>query len=385
MAVLEIGHPRRRALSCASEFRINFVHDWKLAAACWADGGRGTAFQNCRWLEAWYAAFDDALPLIAIITDATTDAQIALVPLIRRIRRGVRIVEFADLNVTDYNAPILGLGVSLHPAQRRALCRALLRAIRKLPGGVDLVRLQKMPADIEGVPNPLAPLGNAGSCSLNGNLIVTGDDFEIYRASIRRMQLPRSWRVFSRNPGATFRMIARVDEAMQVLDVMDAQQEARMAKLGQPFVLNDVTHAKFYRDLVTSSLEQGYAVLSALSCDAGIVATALGIRNGDDFVFLRISNAGKRWANCSPSRLIVERTMAALHEQGVRRFDLSIGNYSFKRRFGAVQLPLIDASIALEWRGIPHALRDYVARYLRRHGWLHERIRRAVGNRRSAR
>jgi len=46
---------------------------------------------------------------------------------------------------------------------------------------------------------------------------------------------------------------------------------------------------------------------------------------------------------------------------------------------------LIDASIALEWRGIPHALRDYVARYLRRHGWLHERIRRAVGNRRSAR
>ena len=361
------------------------MHDWKLAAACWADGGRGTAFQNCRWLEAWYAAFDDALPLIAIITDATTDAQIALVPLIRRIRRGVRIVEFADLNVTDYNAPILGLGVSLHPAQRRALCRALLRAIRKLPGGVDLVRLQKMPADIEGVPNPLAPLGNAGSCSLNGNLIVTGDDFEIYRASIRRMQLPRSWRVFSRNPGATFRMIARVDEAMQVLDVMDAQQEARMAKLGQPFVLNDVTHAKFYRDLVTSSLEQGYAVLSALSCDAGIVATALGIRNGDDFVFLRISNAGKRWANCSPSRLIVERTMAALHEQGVRRFDLSIGNYSFKRRFGAVQLPLIDASIALEWRGIPHALRDYVARYLRRHGRLHERIRRAVGNRRSAR
>ena len=385
MAVLEVGHPSRRALSRAPEFRISFVHDWKLAAACWAGGGRGTVFQNSRWLEAWYAAFADALPLIAIITDAATDVQVALVPLIRRVRRGVRIVEFADLNVTDYNAPILGPGVSLRPAQMQALCRALLRAIRKVPGGVDLVRLQKMPADIEGIPNPLARLGNAGSCSLNGNLIVTCDNFETYRASIRRMQLPRSWRVFNRNPGATFRMIERVDEALQILDVMDAQQEGRMRKLGQPFVLNDKNHAKFYRDLVASSLEVGYAVLSVLSCDAGIVATAFGIRHGDDFVFLRISNAGIQWANCSPSRLILERTMAALHEQGVRRFDLSIGNYSFKRRFGAVQLPLIDASIALEWRGIPHALRDYVARYLRRHGWLHERIRRAVGNRRSAR
>lgn len=383
MAILEVGRLSGRASSRAPGFRIDFVRDWKMVAARWAVGGHGTAFQHHHWLEAWYGAFADAPPLIAIITDAVTDRQVALVPLIRREQRGVRIVEFADLNVTDYNAPVLGPGVSLDAEQTRALCQALVAAVRELPGGVDLIRLQKMPENIEGRPNPLASLGRAGSCSLNGNLIVTGDDFDAYRASIKRMQLPRSWRVFNRYPGAAFKMIATADEAVKILDVMDVQQQARIRRLGLEFVLNDETHAKFYRDLVGGGIGEGYAVVTALTCDEAIVATALGIRRGNYFVFLRISNAGNRWTHCSPSRLIIERTMAALHEEGVRQFDLSIGNYAFKRRFGALQFPLVDASIALGWRGIPYALRDYAAQGLRRHPRLAALVGRALGKRHS--
>jgi CelD/BcsL family acetyltransferase involved in cellulose biosynthesis len=379
MAILEARRLSGRALSRAPEFRIDFARDWNLAAARWGVGGHATPFQHHQWLEAWYGAFANAPPLIAIITDAVTDRQVALVPLIRRVHRGVRIVEFADLNVSDYNAPVLGPGFSPDAAQTRALCRALVAAVRQLPGSVDLIRLQKMPAKIAGKPNPLASLGRIGSCSLNGNLIVTGDDFEVYRNSIRRMKLPRSWRVFNRNPGATFQMIATVDQAMKILDAMDAQQQRRMQRLGLQFVLNDESHAKFYRDLVARGLGEGYVVVAALTCDEAIVATALGVRRGDYFVFLRIGNAGDRWANCSPSRLILERTMAALHEQGVRQFDLSIGNYSFKRRFGAVRFPLTDASIATGWRGIPYVLRDWAAQCLRRSPWLTKRVRRLLG------
>ena len=156
------------------------------------------------------------------------------------------------------------------------------------------------------------------------------------------MQLARSWRVFSRNPGAAFRVIGDVDEALAVLDTTDAQQQERMQQLGLPFNLNDETCSKFYRDLVRRGLAEGYVIASALTCGREIVATVLGIRQGNGFVFLRISNAGKQWSPCSPSRLIIERTMAALHRDGVRNFDLSIGNYAFKRRFGAAPLPLTD-------------------------------------------
>lgn len=367
MAVLEAGRFIGRASSSAQRFRIDLLEDWTRAAARWSGAGQETAFQNPIWLNTWYSAFGKISPLIAIVTDSFVGRPIMLVPLIVRQHHGVRIVEFADLNVTDYNAPLLARGMTLDAAEARAISQALVATLLKLPGGADLIRLRKMPTRLEGGLNPLASLGRAGSSSLNGNVISAGNDFEAYRNSIKRMQLPRSWRVFNRHPGAAFRMIETVDEALKIIDVTDAQQQARMQKLGLEFVLNDQAHAKFYRDIVRNGLPKGYAVVSALTCDEGVVATVLGIKQGDSFVFLRISNGGNGWKNCSPSRLIIERTMAALHAQGIRHFDLSIGNYPFKRRFGAVPLQLTDASIALSWRGTPYAWRDYAAQSLRRH------------------
>ena len=208
---------------------------------------------------------------------------------------------------------------------------------------------------------------------------MVGDDFDAYRASLKRMELPRSWRVFNRYPGAKFRIVADSDEALALLDTMDAQQHDRMKQLGLKFVLDDDCHAKFYRDIVRRGVSEGYAVVSALTCDDEVVATTLGIRRGSDYILLRISNAGKRRSNCSPGLLVIERTMAALHKEGVRQFDLSIGNYAYKRRFGAVQLPLVDASIALGWRGLPYVVRDHAAQRLRRYPRLYDRVLRALG------
>jgi CelD/BcsL family acetyltransferase involved in cellulose biosynthesis len=369
----------RASSAFASGFKIDFVDDWKRAVACWSADGQETAFQHPLWLDAWYSAFKNVSPLIAIVGDAATGRKVALVPLIRRVRHGVRVVEFADLNVTDYNAPLLRAGVTFDLVEAQAIAKALVAELRRVPGGVDLVRLRKMPRELEGGINPLALLGRSGSSSLNGNIIETGEDFEAYRTSIKRIQMPRYWRVFSRNPGAAFRMISSVDEALKTVDVMDAQQQARMQKLGLKFVLNDDIHGAFYRDLVRRGLPLGYMVVSELICDEAVVATMLGVRHGDYFAVLRISNAGARWSHCSPSKLVVDRTMAALHEKGVRRFDFSVGNYAFKRRFGATPIPLTDASIALGWRGVPYVLRDHAAQGLRRYPRLSQLVGRALG------
>jgi CelD/BcsL family acetyltransferase involved in cellulose biosynthesis len=71
--------------------------------------------------------------------------------------------------------------------------------------------------------------------------------------------------------------------------------------------------------------------------------------------------------------------MAALHKSGVRRFDLSIGNYEYKRRFRAAPILLADISLALGWRGLPFVLRDHAARWLRRYPRLAKPVRRALG------
>ncbi|PWT86831.1 MAG: cellulose biosynthesis protein CelD [Proteobacteria bacterium] len=353
-------------VSSASGIAVDFVRDWKQAALRLSAGHR-TAFQHGDWLGAWYDAFRDVSPLIAIISDAATGRDIALVPMIGRTRGGVRIVEFADLGVSDNNAPILALDASCDAVGAHAISKALVDGLRALPDRFDLLRLKKMPAYVGGKPNPLVSIGRVGSCSVNGNLVLTGDDYGDYQASIKRMQLPRCWRVFSRHAGARFEIATEVDHALRLLDIMDVQQQERMSKLALKFVLNDDSHAKFYRDVVRQGVAEGYAIVSALVCDDGIIATSLGLRYGATYYLLRISNAGKPWSACSPGLLVTEQTMAALHQQGVRRFDLSIGNHDYKRRFGAVPLPLTDVSVALSWRGLPYVLRDHAAQGLRRH------------------
>lgn len=365
-------------VSTTSGLAIDFVRDWRQVASRLSAGHR-TAFQHGYWLEAWYQAFDDVAPLIAVICDAATGKEIAIVPMISHVRRGIRIVEFADLGVSDNNAPIVAPNAALDAAATNAIGTALVEALRALPDRFDLLRLRKMPVQVGGKPNPLVTLGRIGSCSLNGNLVLMGDDYGAYQASIKRMQMPRCWRVFDRHQGARFEIATDVARARELLDVMDVQQQARMQKLGSPFVLNDETHARFYREVVHQGLDEGYAVVSALVCDEGIIGTSFGIRQGATYYLLRISHAGDSWSSCSPGLLIIERTMAALHAKGVRRFDLSIGNQDYKRRFGAERVPLTDVSVALSWRGLPFAWRDHAAQGLRRYPAAASLAARAMG------
>ena len=365
-------------VSGTSDIAIDFVRDWREAASRLNAGDR-TAFQHGYWLGAWYQAFDDVAPLIAVISDAATGRDIALVPMISHVRRGIRIVEFADLGVSDNNAPILAPDATLDAAAAHAISRALVEALRALPDRFDLLRLRKMPAEVGGKPNPLVSMGRIGSSSLNGNLVLMGDDYADYQASIKRLQMPRCWRVFSRHDGARFEIATDVARAHELLDVMDTQQQTRMRKLGSRFVLNDESHVRFYREVVRQGIAEGYAVVSALVCEEGIVGTSFGVRHGATYYLLRISHAGDSWSSCSPGRLIIERTMAALHAQGVRRFDLSIGNQDYKRRFNAERVPLTDVSVALTWRGLPFALRDHVAQGLRRYPAAAALAARAMG------
>jgi CelD/BcsL family acetyltransferase involved in cellulose biosynthesis len=365
-------------VSSTSGITIDFQRDWRRVASR-LNAGHRSAFQHGYWLGAWYEAFHGVAPLIAVISDAATGKDIAVVPMISHTRRGIRVVEFADLGVSDNNAPILSCDAALDAAGARAISAALVDGLRALPDRFDLLRLKKMPAYVGAKPNPLVALGRPGSCSLNGNLVLMGDDYADYQASIKRMQMPRCWRVFSRHAGARFEIATDVARAHELLDVMDVQQQERMQKLGSRFVLNDDAHASFYRDVARQGVAEGYAVISALVCDDGIVATTLGVRYGATYFLLRIGHAGKPWASCSPGLLVTERTMAALHEQGVRRFDLSIGNHDYKRRFGAEPVPLTDVSVALSWRGLPYVLRDHAAQGLRRHPKLAAFAARAMG------
>jgi CelD/BcsL family acetyltransferase involved in cellulose biosynthesis len=386
MAVLTAaaGHLDASAIARAARYRVELFDDWKQAAVRWNEARATTPFQDFRWLGAWYGAFTEVEPVIAVITDARTLEQVALLPLVRHPRHGLRIIEFADLDLTDYNAPLLGPAAPRDAAGAQALWQELLAALKRMQGGADLIRLRKLPRDLDGRANPLALLAGTGRSAVNGNSVAIGEDFDAWRHSLgrnARKGFLKSWRVFSREPQAQFRKITDPDEASRVMAAMEVQQGARMQVLGLNYSLDGNAYAAFYRDLVAANLGAGYAVLTALTVGEEVVATLLGIRNGSRYVMVRFSNAGEKWANCSPGLLVIERTMEALHAGGVRSFDFGTGNYAYKRKFGVTQLPLLNITKALSWRGKPLALRDRIVCELRRYPRFAARISRALGTR----
>ena len=373
MTTLAVEGSIPQVRAAGPDFRVELIHDWDEAVAKLEGAmaqGRATPFQNWHWLGAWYRCFasDEAVrTLIAVISDAHTRDLVAILPLSIQMHRGLRTVEFAGS--ADYNAPILGPAATGSPTETAAWWRDLCRELARLPDGCDLVRFRKMPAAMAGWVNPLAALAGVQPSALTGHLVQVGEDYDAYRYSLEktvRKELERSWRVFAKHEGAEFKQVHDSDEPLRIFAALEAQQSARMHDLGQAYSLDDESSVAFHRELIVRGLADGYVVLTALTCGEEIVASLLGIRTGSHYVMVRISNAGKAWSNCSPGRLVIERTMAMLHADGVRTFDFSVGSYDYKRRFGVSDVALVDLMAALSWRGWPVIIRDKLLRWIRR-------------------
>jgi hypothetical protein len=278
-AVLTAAGGKPGARSIAHQERVEFASA-ETGRVALGDVGPSTPFRTASGSMHYraFAGLDDVEPLIAVVSDAVTGERAALLPLVRRLQKGIRIVEFADLDLTDYNAPLLGPAAPRDARAARAMWRDLKTALRRMPGGADLIRLRKMPLDLAGRPNPLALLDGAGPCSLNGNIVTTGEDYNAWRFTLGRTvrkELERSWRVFTRDPAA-IQDRHRQDDALQILAVTEAQQGARMQQLRLNFILNN-RPAPFYRNLVNDGIGSGFAVVSALTSGDEVVATLLGV------------------------------------------------------------------------------------------------------------
>ena len=157
-----IQRPKRRGTEAAG-VQVELLTDWAQAAGRWdwsQSASGGATFQDPCWLRAWYGALtgSNVTPLIALVSNAVTGERLALLPLIRRRHRGIRIVEFADRDLTDNNAPLMTTAAHDPAATGTAMWHALRKALRRADGGADLLRLRKMQFEMDGAAKILEEL-----------------------------------------------------------------------------------------------------------------------------------------------------------------------------------------------------------------------------------
>src|SRR4029453_17860877 len=107
-------------------------------------GSSATAFQHPIWLESIYAKLAPAsgAKRLVIAVRARASGELAMVLPLLRIRRGpIRTVEFADLRVSDYIAPICSQSAFSELLGDDAACREIQRLLQPF----DLLRIPKLP------------------------------------------------------------------------------------------------------------------------------------------------------------------------------------------------------------------------------------------------
>lgn len=314
------------------------LEDWLALGPEWREGitaEQATPFQNPVFLETWYRHFakeEGCAPLVIDIRDAAGRPAL-LFPLVVKREGRLSIISFADAEISDNNAPLLGKAAPKTPAQMRRAWEAL-RAV--LPAH-DVLRLPKIPRFIGGTINPLMWLAGMEASPLNAHPLDLGEDWAVYvrnRTKKFRKEQARVWRVFQRHDAARFDIITDPAEAVGLFDEFERHQSQRIRSLGETYHLDGADYRAFYRDFLAQGLPSGKAVLGVLRAGDEFVSGLMGICNERSIVFVRLSHAGGAWSTCSPGRLVIERVLEWAHGAGYRRIDFSIGDYGYKSDFG---------------------------------------------------
>ncbi len=336
-------------------------------------------FHSTVWLRAWYATFGSSEgrhPLLLAVRHRHSGADAVLLPLVAWRRAGLKVVAFADAGVVDYVAPLLApqwFG-DLSP---QAAAPALWRAIRGALRGHDVFQVHKLLEHLleeaGGAPNPLAAVLRPQPCEMFGNQFSVVGDWDAWRHSLdkrTRKEIERCWRVFQRSPLARFEHATEPARALALFEVLERQQGARMQALQADYALDSPVSKAFHRLLIKDGVASGQVVVTALLDGDEVVSALFGLANGQRYMGLRQSLGGEAWKHCSPARLLDEQTSRHWHQQGRRYFDFGIGDYHHKQTLQMTAIALLDARVALSWRGLPRVWGWRLRQWLKRQAWL---------------
>lgn len=340
-----------------------------------AESGGALPFQSREWLVPWSATIGRRaeLDLLAVTVRDGDGEPVVGLPLVLE-RKGLRRIGFADGGLADYNGPVLGRDAPQNAAGAAKIWTALVRALPK----ADVIRFERMPAQIGTMANPLALLPRARPATVGGlDLRLIGSYAEWRQALPRRyrMELGRCARRFEALPGARFERVREMGSS--AFDALEQLQRERVDALEMPYVLDEPDARAFYRRLA-ADLSGGAGVLTTLVANGGIVAALFGLRSGSRYIMLRIG-ADAAYARMSPARHLITQTMEALRAEGVEYFDFGLGDYAYKRKLGALPIDLFDLVAARSPFGVAEATAFRLKARLRTHVRIHATAKRLHG------
>lgn len=305
------------------------------------DGSAATAFQHPLWLHSLYtrlASHAGADPLVVVIRHRATRALAMVLPLLR-VRHGpIRTVEFADLRVSDYLAPVCSPKVFSQLLADESACAE----IRCLIGPFDLLRMTKLPDGRLPIENLLdAPRRVAMDTNAYATVLVA--PFDQWRASAMdrsyQKELAKKYRQLQKKGALSFSCCNDSASVLEALDVMRKFRGPRFQSQGDGDLLQRPEYYGFYSDVAVRGLGP-FVRLYAMKMDGEVIAAVLGLCHQSSFLVIMSAFDIAGYKSQSLGALMFEQVARDCIERGDRMLDFTIGDEPYKKLFGGQPSPM---------------------------------------------
>jgi CelD/BcsL family acetyltransferase involved in cellulose biosynthesis len=307
-----------------------------------------TGFQHPIWLKALYdnlADFGGYEP--TILTCRTTSGQLqAVVPLVLRSAKGVRILEAADQGLSDYCIPVLRPNALSTLSREGTLAERVNRA---LPSH-DLVRINKIPQAHRAhwraffAHTQEAEAFSAHSVQLGTNYKAWETDTlsKSFRNSLRYKT-----RKLRKETSASLKRLVQIDEVEHAFDQIRALRKSKNPNE----LLQSSLFFSFYKRLIKYNKNSHFVSIYELSSKNQKIAYLLGINHNKIFYYILFGCDYEIFSKYSPGLVIYGLVISDAIDRRCDVFDFTIGDEGFKSKFGTSSTKLFRINKAATARG----------------------------------
>lgn len=234
--------------------------------------------------------------------------------------------------------------------------RSVLAAIAKARPDIDLVALERLLPDLDGVANPLASLEHFSSPNLSLAVDLAGGfDALLSRASGKRKRKKHRSQIRKFEAVGSYRRIgARTpDEVGRLLDAFFEMKELRFRKMGIANVFGDAQVRGFFRALFRQALAEDKPsfVLHGLEVAGKLRAITGSSRSGKRLICEFGAIAEDDLGHASPGDFLFFDNIQEACETGFEIYDFSVGDEPYKRLWCDIETQHFEVLVPLTVKG----------------------------------
>jgi D-aspartate ligase len=333
-----------------------------------------TPFQTYDWLQIWHRHIglrERVRPVIA--TASFPDGAIAfMLPLAVECDRAVRRLCWLGQDLNDYNGPLLARDFSERVSGECFLAAWDELRVRMQSDAMlrhDWIELEKMPQVIGGQLNPFFNLALATNPSGAHFTRLDGEWNKFYaakRSSATRRRDRSKRKRLAELGEIEFVTCAESQDAKRTLQTLMAQKHRLFARRGIPDMFARPGWREFFLDIATNPATRRLTHISRVQIGETCAAANLGIVFGDSYYHMLASYDDGPMAHYGPGALHLRDLLAYAIGRGLRRYDFTIGDESYKLEWSDAHIKLGDYATAATWRGWPAYARSMLRRPLKR-------------------